>query len=173
MSSKLAYVLWSWLTTFAFAALLYWLATVSNFDVSSDISNEIIKVIFRMILYTIFFILFYRSVIATLKTTVKRLSSWRSKGEMTEDAEFVLIIETLVVIISVLAVSLFAIFEEGVQAYTAGRHAELKDILISIMATLLAALIVYSMPVIGELEVAVVHKFQKERNKKRTKKENS
>jgi hypothetical protein len=31
---------------------------------------------------------------------------------MTEDAEFVLIIETLVVIISVLAVSLFAIFEE-------------------------------------------------------------
>jgi hypothetical protein len=41
------------------------------------------------------------------------------------------------------------------------------------MATLLAALIVYSMPVIGELEIAVVEKFRKGRGKKKTKKENS
>jgi hypothetical protein len=39
----------------------------------------------------------------------------------------------------------------------------LKDILVSIMAVLLTALVVYTMPAVGELEVAIAQKLKKER----------
>ena len=114
-------------------------------------------------MYSILFILFYRSCIITLKTTVERLSKWRSRKEEIEDMEFVLIIETLIVIITILATILFAVFEEYTQFVTGGsRNAEVKDVLISIMAALLTAIVVYSMPVLGELEVAIKHKFERE-----------
>jgi hypothetical protein len=164
MSKKLAYVLWAWGSTILFAGLIYWLATIPNFDVKSDPSGEVIKVLFRMLLYAVLFILVYRSIIATLKTTVSRLSAWRSRDEAIEDAEFVLIIETLVVIISILATILFSVFEEGIQNFVEGRHAEIKDVLVSVMAVLLTSIVVYSAPVIGELEVAIKHKLDRERH---------
>ncbi len=164
MSKKLAYVLWAWGSTILFAGLIYWLATIPNFDVRSDPSGEVIKVLFRMLLYAVLFILVYRSIIATLKTTVSRLSAWRSRDEAIEDAEFVLVIETLVVIISILATILFSVFEEGIQNFVEGRHSEIKDVLVSVMAVLLTSIVVYSAPVIGELEVAIKHKLDRERH---------
>lgn len=162
MFKNFGYVVWAWGTTFLFAGLIYWLATVPNFDVTTDLTNEVIKVAFRMLLYAVLFILFYRSVIATLKNTVQRLAHWRSRGEQEDDAEFVLIIETLVVIVAIMSTILFAIFEENVQAYVQGRQREIKDVLVSVMSVLLTALVVYTIPVIGELEVAIKHKFTKE-----------
>lgn len=141
--------------------VIYWLATIPNFDVSQDINNEIVKVLFRLILYSFLFLLVYRSLIATFRTTVQRLSHWRSKAEASEDAEFVLIIETLLVIITILLGTVFAGFEEYVQGYITGRAGEIKDVLVSIMALLLAGLVVYSMPVLGELEMAVKHYYER------------
>ena len=166
MLKKLAHIFWAWGTTLLFAGVIYWVATIPNFDVTTDATNEVVKVIFKMLLYALFFILFYRSIIATLKNTVQRLSGWRSKGEAVEDAEFVLIIETMTVIITILSTTLFAIFEEYSQNFVAGRHAEVKDVLVSVMAILLTALVVYTMPVIGELEVAIKHKFLTNRHLK-------
>lgn len=162
MNSKAVYIIWAWLTTIAFGGLIYWLAVIPNFNVTTDATNEMLKVLFRMMLYALLFILLYRSIIATLKTTVSRLAAWRSKGEMAEDQEFVLIIETLVVIVTILATILFSIFEEGVQAFVPGRTQDIRDILVSVMAVLLTSLVVYSMPVIGELEMAISHKLRKE-----------
>ncbi len=166
---KAAYVVWAWATTFAFGVLIVWLASIPNFDVTADATNEVVKVIFRMLLYSILFILFYRAIIATLKNTVSRLSAWRSKNEAIEDAEFVLIIETMAVIISILATILFAVFEEYMQGYVSGRSAEVKDVLISTMAVLLTALIVYSMPVLGELEMALKYKLDQRKVQLKTK----
>lgn len=151
-----------------------------GFEASTDLSNEVIKALFRMILYSFLFILFYRSLIATFKSSVTRLAHWRSKGEAAEDAEFVLIIETLLVIVSVLATTLFSVFEQFVQVQVPGRSGidtELVsgkltevvsivlrnvsiDVLLSVMAVLLSALIVYSIPVIGELEMAIKHYYE-------------
>lgn len=157
---KAAFVLYAWGSTFLFAAVIYWLATLPYLSGGERVMDELIKVIFRLSMYAILFILFYRSCIITLKTTVERLSKWRSKKEEMEDTEFVLIIETMIVIITILATILFSIFEEYTQFVTGGsRVAEVKDILISVMAALLTAIVVYSMPVIGELEVAIKHKF--------------
>ena len=156
---KLAFLTYAWGSTFLFGALIYWIATIPNFEAGDVVTDELVKVVFRMTLYAIFFILFYRSIILTLKNTVERLSHWRSKKEKAEDAEFVLIIETLVVIVSILATTLFSIFEEYTQNFVDGRHAEVKDVLISIMAILLSGIVVYSIPVIGELEMAIKHKL--------------
>jgi hypothetical protein len=161
MLQKFGHIIWAWGTTILFAGVIYWIATIPNFDVTSDATNEVVKVVFKMLLYALFFVLFYRSIIATLKNTVQRLSGWRSKGEAVEDAEFVLIIETMTVITTILSTTLFAIFEEYSQNFVNGRQAEVKDVLVSIMAILLTALVVYTMPVIGELEVAIQHKFIK------------
>ena len=173
MFNKYNYVIYSWVTTFLFAGLMYWIATIPNFDVSDDLGNEVVKVFFRMVLYGFLFILTYRSLIATFRSTVQRLAHWRSKSEASEDAEFVLIIETLLVIISVLGTTLFAAFEEYVQATIDGRAGEIKDVLVSVMAILLTALIVYSIPVVGELEMAIKHYYvrrQKQISKRRAKK---
>jgi hypothetical protein len=166
MNKKLAHVLWAWGSTFAFAGLIYWIATIPNFDVSSDITNEVVKVVFRMLLYAILFTLLFRSIIATLRNTVSRLSAWQSRREQHEDAEFVLIIETMAVVTSVLSCILFSVFEENVQQYVLGRNtlsgeAE-RDVLVSTMAVLLSAIVVYSIPAIGELEVAIAHKIRSE-----------
>ena len=201
---KAAFVLYTWGSTALFAVLIYWLATIPNLQTGPKVTDDLIKVIFRMVLYAIFFILLYRSIILTMKNTVSRLASYRSKGEETEDAEFVLIIETLAVIVCIISCVLFSFFEEHAQLYVAGRNGNetflveqngifqrsetvssvagttyiglssigesTKDILISTMAALLTGMVVYSMPVIGEFEVALKHKLQKEFKDSRKKK---
>lgn len=187
---KLAFVIYAWGSTLLFAFIIYWLATVPNLRAGDLVTDEVIKVIFRMTLYAILFVLTYRSIIITLKTTVERLSKWRSRKEEAEDSEFVLIVETLVVILVIFATISFAFFEQHVQFYTNGRNggsevvyikkdgldtayipqtaiAEAnKGVLISVMSVLLTAIVVYSVPVIGELEVAIKHKLERETKKK-------
>jgi amino acid transporter len=119
---RLAFLIYAWGSTALFGFLIYWLATIPNFQASNSISDDLVKVVFRMILYAIFFILLYRSLILTLKSTVVRLASFRSKNERAEDAEFVLVIETLVVVLCIAISILFAFFEEQAQLYTPGRN---------------------------------------------------
>lgn len=197
---RLFFVIYAWGSTALFGFLIYWLATVPNLQVGNNMSDDLIKVIFRMVLYAIFFILLYRSVIITLKSTVVRLAGFRSNSERMEDAEFVLIIETLVVILCMGFTVLFAFFEEHTQLFTTGRNGSEsfliesngeyfksdtispltdstyinlnainesnKDILISILSVLLTGMVAYSMPVIGELEIALKHKVQRELKRK-------
>lgn len=191
---KLAFMLYTWGSTVIFGFLVYWLATVPNLKAGEDmITDEVIKIIFRMTMYAILFILIYRSVILTLKTNVERLAKWRSKREEMEDNEFVLIIETLVVVMVVFVCTGFAFIEQNVQFYTEGRNATEsyyvveeegksvayipaeaineanKGVLVSIMATLITAIVVYSIPVIGELEMGIKHRIEAvmESNKKK------
>lgn len=199
---RLAFLIYAWGSTALFGFLIYWLATIPNFQAGSALSDDLIKVIFRMVLYAILFILLFRSIIVTLKSTIERLAAFRSKGEKLDDAEFVLIIETLVVIISMIACVLFAFFEEHVQLFTAGRNGaesflvenngtfvksetlapsasstyvslgaineSNKDILVSVLAVLLTGMVAYSVPVIGELEIALKHKIEKELRERRS-----
>lgn len=199
---RLFFLVYAWGSTALFGFLIYWLATIPNFQTGNSMSDDLIKVIFRMVLYAILFILLYRSIIITLKSTVERLASFKSRGEKTEDAEFVLIIETLVVILCMILCTTFAFFEEHTQLFTSGRNGSEsflvesngeyfksetvspltnstyvnlnainesnKDILISILSVLLTGMVAYSMPVIGELELAIKHKIQREIRQRRS-----
>ncbi len=193
---KLAFILYTWGSTILFSFLVYWLATVPNLHAGNDaVTDEVVKIIFRMTMYAILFILIYRSIILTLKTNVDRLAKWRSKREEMEDNEFVLVIETLVVLVVIFVCTSFAFIEQNVQFYTEGRNgadnyyvveqngrnvayipAESineanKGVLVSIMATLITAIVVYSIPVIGELEMGIKHRIEEvmENNKKKRK----
>lgn len=168
---RLTFLLYAWGSTFLFMLVMYWLATVPNLDADAadETADQVIKVLFRMTMYAILFILAYRSIIITLKSSVSRLASWRSKREKIEDAEFVLIIETLVTIIVILATTLFAVFEEYTQSFVEGREAELVDVLVSIVAILLTAIVSYSIPVIGELELAIQNRVKEVSEKRKNK----
>lgn len=201
MSMKKFYLLaYAWSSTILFGLFIYWLSTVPNLSAGNTLTDEVIKVSFRMTLYAIFFILIYRSFILTLKTNVTRLAQWKSKREKEEDTEFVLIIETLIVIATIFITLSFAFFEEMTQLTVQGRNnaneiqdcrrldpnrgitvkteciektaltESNKDVLVSLMAILLTAIIVYSIPVIGELEVALKYKFDEGLEKLRKKK---
>jgi hypothetical protein len=162
--SKLLFTIWAWGSTFLFAGVLLWFASTPNLSAANP-GEEALKVAFRMLLYAVFFLLVYRSILTTIRNTVRRLSGWHSKREANEDAEFALIIETLIVIVTILATTVFAIFDEYVQAAGVdGRQGEPKDVLVSVMAIILTALVVYTMPVVGELEVAIKHKYMAERD---------
>jgi hypothetical protein len=172
MTKKTLYFIWVWGTTIAFIAMILWLSFLPNLDVASGAGNEVVKVLFRMFLYSMLFILIYRSIIGTVKNTVKKLAVWHSKREAAEDAEFLLIIETLIVVISIFVSVLISIFDEAIQTYALieGRTGEIKDILVSTVAVLLTSLIVYTLPVIGELEMALKHKFDRELAGRRSRK---
>ncbi len=196
---KLAFILYTWGSTALFAFLVYWLATVPNLQAGGDaVTDEVVKIIFRMTMYAILFILIYRSIILTLKTNVDRLAKWRSKREEMEDNEFVLVIETLVVVVAIFVCTSFAFIEQNVQFYTEGRNGNTanyyvveqngrnvayipaesineanKGVLVSIMATLITAIVVYSIPVIGELEMGIKHRIEEvmENNKRKKREE--
>ncbi len=168
---KLAFLIYAWGSTFLMAAFIYWLATIPYLSAGDRVTDELVKILFRMTLYAIFFILFYRSLIITLKSSVERLAKWRSKNEKMDDEEFVLIIETLSIIITILASTLFSVFEQYSQYLAvlnnsiANRSPELKDVLVSVIAILLTAIVVYSIPAIGELEIGIKHRIQAGRKK--------
>lgn len=166
MYNKIGHLIWVWLTTAVFAGFIFYISREPNFSIYGDATDEALKVLFRMIMYGILFILLYRSMIASLRNTVRRLSGWHTRREAVEDAQFALIIETLLVVLCILACIIFAVFEELSQNYVTGRNiypgdAE-RDILVSTMAVLLSALIVYSIPALGELEVALKHRINEE-----------
>ncbi len=167
----ISFLLYSWGSTILYTAFLFWLASVPNLGNGDLNTDEMVKVGYRLILYSILFILIYRSLIVTLKSSISRLAAWRSKKEKIEDMEFVLIIETLLVIISILVCVIVAIIEELLQSNLGfnaeARSFEVKDILVSLMSILLTSIIVYSMPVIGEFEVAIKHKFFNNSSKKK------
>jgi len=199
---RFIFLVYAWGSTALFSGLIYWLATIPNLQVGNNMSDDLIKVVFRMVLYAILFILLYRSTIITLKSTIVRLANFRSKNEKVEDAEFVLVIETLVVILCMVICVLFSFFEEHTQLFTSGRNGaesfliesngeyfksesispinnatyitlnaineSNKDILISILSVLLTGMVAYSMPVIGELELALKHKVQREIREKKS-----
>lgn len=161
---KIAFFLYSWSTTIFFVALLFWLATLPNFgDQFSGNSEEVIKTIYRLLLYSILFLLIYRSLITTFRYTVDRLAAWRTDEEKEEDSEFVLIVETLITVIAILSSVIIAVIEEIIQGpyglNIEGRSFEVKDILVSTLSALLAGIVVYTIPVIGELEVSLKNKF--------------
>ncbi len=158
---KFWFVIYSWGSTSLYVLFICWLATLPNLTAGVGVADETIKILYKLVLSAILFILFYRSMIVTLKTTVGRLSAWRSKQEQIEDEQFVLIIETLVTIIAVLGSVIIMAFYEYLQSSLniSGRHGTLTGVLIGTLGILLTAIVVYSTPVIGELEVALKAKF--------------
>jgi len=159
---KTLFIVYTWATTLLFAAVIYWIATLPYFRYGNTTTDDLMRVIYKMVEYAILFILIYRSIMLTLKSTVVRLAHYRSKGEKGDDEEFVLIIETLIIIITTLSCILFSIFETYVSGFVAGRTAEIKDVLISTMAILLTGIVLYTIPVIGEFEMAIKHKIESE-----------
>jgi hypothetical protein len=116
---------------------MLWLSQQPNLSSGGNsITDEIIKVSFRMTLYAIFFVLVYRSFILTLKNTVSRLAKWRSKREQEEDHEFVFIIETLIVILTIFITISFSFVEEISQIGVQGRnHSNFGTVECSILNT--------------------------------------
>jgi VanZ family protein len=159
MNKKIAYIIYAWGSTIILVGAVFWLATVPHLADQGGESEELFKILYRIILYAFVFLLIYRSLLATFRITVKRLSAWHSKKEKSEDTTFVLIIETLLVIIAVLSSSIISIIDEYIQNFVEGRSADIEDVLISILGILLSAMIVYSSPVLGEAEMFIKHRF--------------
>jgi hypothetical protein len=166
---KLFFYLYVWLSVVIFIIGIFWLATLPSISqsISSDNStNEIVKTVYRFTLYFLLNLVVYRAFIITLKNTVSRLAFWHSKKEKAEDFEFVLIIEILLVMTSALISIIVALIDELIQLQIFGRTTEIKDLLLSVMGVLCSSVIVYSIPVLGELEVALKHKLSRLFNRK-------
>lgn len=119
---KLFFVLYTWGSTALFAMLILWLASIPNFRAGNNLNDDFVKLVFRIVIYAIFFILIYRSIIITLKSTVEKLAQYRSLSEKKEDSQFVLIIETIVIFLTMSICLSFAFLEEYTQLFTTGRN---------------------------------------------------
>lgn len=157
---SIAFLSYAWGTTIVYMLFIFWLATIPSLANELGESSEFVKIIYRFIIYTFLFLLIYRSIIFTLKSTVDRLAFWRSKREMIEDSEFVLVIETLVVILAMSLCSIVAFVDEFLQFYTEDRKVELTDVLISFMAITLSALVIYTSPILGEIELVFKNRIK-------------
>lgn len=165
---KAAFLIYAWSSTFIFGGLILWMATVPEFSIEYEEADVAIKVALRITLYFILFLLIYRSLLASLRNIVYRLSKWRSKRERVEDAEFVLIIETLLIIISVLVAIIVSIADKWIQTNEISSNSSyhFEDLFVSLIGILLSATITYILPVIGELEYGVKHRVEEVWKKK-------
>lgn len=155
MNNKILFVLYAWGSTALYVFGMFWLSSIPFLTDNSSSFEVAVKLLFKMTLYGILFLLIFRSFLATFRVTVARLSKWHSEREAHEDMVFVFIIETLLVIISVLLSLIVAIADEFFQLVTVGRQAEFTDVLVSLLGILLAAILVIAKPTAGELEIAI------------------
>jgi hypothetical protein len=167
---KLAFFIYSWGSSILFISLTLWLASIPDFKIYYGDIDFVFKVGFRITLYMLLFVLIYRSFITTLKNAIKRLSKWRSKREQHEDAEFVIIIETMVVIATLFMCTTVALIDQWIQSRAIFFKGDqyITDLFVSVFGIITAAIIVYILPSLGELEYAVKHRFEEVFGKRST-----
>ncbi|HEC64275.1 MAG TPA: hypothetical protein ENI23_03175 [bacterium] len=161
------YILYNWVTVILWAGFIWWMSSIPKIILVESDSEVIIKTVGHMLSFGFLFLLIYRTLLTTFKFKVERLAFWRTRQERTEDAQFVFIVETLLLAISILLSVLYAIGDEYHQIFVDGKSADIKDVLVNSIGILVVALITYSVPVITEAEVMIVRKLKSKRSKKK------
>ncbi|MBD3280751.1 hypothetical protein GF389_04480 [Candidatus Dojkabacteria bacterium] len=148
---KLVFTLYTWVTFSAFTLFLLYFSTLENIEVQYDLS--------KTLEYTTYFfafgflsILLFRALVYSLRFSVDRLSKAQNRQEKTEDAEFRLIIETLLVVITISINTSLVLVNHMLLENTIGRSSDIYAILINVLGIVVFSFISFVWPVIGEIE---------------------
>lgn len=146
------FIAYSWFTVVAWYAVIWLLSSVQDIDVDGNYVHWFLSSIGYELAFGLQFILIFRAIIVTLKLKVEKLMYWKTKREKEEDQEFVKVIETLILFLSISITLILAISDEYHQTFVSGRISNMEDILVNLMGIIIAAIFVFVVPIIAEIE---------------------
>ncbi len=159
--NRTIYLFYLWGSAILWMGFIWWLSSIPRLSLAGNETEPLLRAGGQLLAFGFLFLLIYRALLTTFKFKVERLAFWRSKKEQSEDTEFVFIVETLLLFISVLLSILYAMVDEYHQSLVEHTLASARDVLLDTIGILLIALITYSLPVIVETEVFAIRKLIK------------
>lgn len=152
MAKKISFFIYLYSTIVAWIAVIFWFSSLENLQYNYteySLSLERATYFFAFIILNI---LIFRTLIATFRSIIDKLSFARSKRERKEDKEFTVITETLLLLISILASIIIVLINQYILIEIQGREGDIPLLIINLSAVLLGALITYNWPILKELE---------------------
>lgn len=153
---KYFFIFYAWITALIWGIVIFWFSGIENLKIAGDDNSLLIERITYLLSYGFLLILIFRALISTFRLTIDRLSYSRSKKERSEDREFVIITETLLLTNAILITSIIAIINYHYLDTVEGRINDTYSFLTNIIGILIAALITYSWPIISTLELKIL-----------------
>ena len=92
---KFGFILYSWATVAIWVVVIFWFSSLENLNIYSDAYSTLLERMTYLLAYGFLLLLTFRALISTFRLTVDRLAKAKSKREKSEDREFVIITETL------------------------------------------------------------------------------
>lgn len=139
---NLSNIITSWAVFFSLVIFVIYFSSIENLGTRYNYSLEFERVTF-FVIFGIMTVFCFRNLILTFKFTVDKLSQSKSKREDKEDDEFRLIIETLLLIISILINTIVVLIAHQILKATPGRAGDVYGILISVFGTFVFAFFTY------------------------------
>lgn len=151
MSNKL-FIVYNFSTAAIWFIVILLLNLTPNLDFSGNAVDWTIRMLGTAFMYGFLFLLIVRAILSSVKLQVERLQYWRSAREKSEDAEFSYLIELFIFITAILLTLILAITDEYLQSAIPGRISSLPDILVNLIAILIAAIVTVRFPLLSEFE---------------------
>ncbi len=147
MNKKILFITYLYTTAFIGIVVIFWFSTLNNLTIYSPGLSLALERATYCIAFAFLQILIFRALIGTFKITIDKLSFARNKKEQTEDREFRLIVETLIMTNSILISTIIVLVNDYILRSTPGREAGVYTILTSMLGVFIAALMSYSWPI--------------------------
>jgi len=148
MKKRTIILAYYWISTIAWAGLIYFLSEQPNLQVTSTDWDELLRKIAHMFFFAVQTILIYRALLWTVRTKIREF-------ELRKDFDASILIEWLLLVIAILATILYAAFDEYHQTWVPTRSGNITDVLIDSVGILLAAFALFKAGILTEVE----HRF--------------
>lgn len=148
MKKRTLILVYYWITTIAWAGLIYFLSAQPEIRVVATDLDKILRKFAHAFFFAVLMILVYRSLLWTVRTKMREF-------ELRKDFDASILIETLLLIISVLISILYAASDEYHQSLVPTRNGSVCDVLIDTAGVLVSALLLFKFGIISEIE----HRF--------------
>jgi len=148
MSKRTISLVYYWITTIGWAMIIFYLSSQPDLHIVENQWDLILRKAAHVFFFAILTILTYRSLLWTVRTKVKQF-------DLRKDYDATIIIKTLLLIITVLAVLLYAAFDEYHQSLVPTRVGSINDVLIDGFGILITAGLLFNVGVLAEVE----HRF--------------
>ncbi|MBN1331608.1 hypothetical protein JW978_01845 [Candidatus Dojkabacteria bacterium] len=155
---KLLFTAYIWLSYLAFGIFIIYFSRIPDLATKHNYSAALESVTY-FFAFGFSSLLFFRAVVYTLKFSVDRLSKARNQKERAEDAEFRLIVETLLVFLTITTSTSLVLVNHIILRETAGRESDIYAILINILGVSIFSLVCYVWPMIGRAEHDIAKKL--------------
>lgn len=148
MSKRTLSLIYYWSSTIVWAGIIFYLSEQPDLHIVENQWDMILRKGAHVFFFAIQMILTYRALLWTVRTKLRQF-------ELRKDYDASIMINSLLLVIAVLATILYAAFDEYHQSLVPTRVGSFTDVLIDTVGIIISAAVLFKSGVIAELE----HRF--------------